>query len=331
MTVLFSNNASSRLYQDTPAVSTTIRVQDGDGALFPDPTGVDYFIITVEDRRTGQMEIMKCTARSGDILTVERAQEGTGPHNFLRWATVSNRLTAGTIFDFFDYAYSRVEADDRYVNSSGDTMTGVLSLPASLPTLPVHAATKAYVDLRFNELPQTTIAAEISLAYLATAGQTVFPLITVDKYGNTYTLRDDLEEPVEVHVNGNRMALFNGTDFGDYTIDTAANEITFLVPLALNDVVLFDIYAPKPIPVTGSITMNLLKKLVPDGVATEFEMRLNIDNTLINALKDEEVMIYVNNVPQLPGEDFTASGSQLIFSDPPSEDSDVWGVWVRTA
>lgn len=36
-------------------------------------------------------------------------------------------------------------ADDRYVNSAGDTLTGALTLNAD-PTLPLHAATKAYVD-----------------------------------------------------------------------------------------------------------------------------------------------------------------------------------------
>lgn len=329
MTVLFANNASSRLYQDTPAGSASIRVQDGDGELFPNPVPPDYFKVTVEDRRTGQMEIMICTSRSGDILAVTRAQEGTVAQDFLRWATVSNRLTAGTIFDYFDYAYSRVDADNRYVNHSGDTMTGALTL-AGAPTVPLHAATKAYVDLRFNELPQTTIAAEISLAYLATAGQTDFPLLTVDKYGNTYTLRDDLEEPVEIHVNGSRKALYNGTDFGDYTVDIPTNTITFLNPLALNDVVLIDIFAPKPIPVTGSITMNLLKKFAPDGLETEFEMRKDVDNTLINALKNEEVLVYVNNVPQLPGEDYTASGSILTFTEAPEDDADVWAIWVQT-
>jgi hypothetical protein len=37
-------------------------------------------------------------------------------------------------------------ADARYVNITGDTMTGMLTLPATLPTLPAHATNKAYVD-----------------------------------------------------------------------------------------------------------------------------------------------------------------------------------------
>jgi hypothetical protein len=102
--MLFANNASSRLYAAIDAVTTSIRVQDGDGARFPQPDGsTNYFPVTVEDRRSGQIEIMKCTGRSGDILNVTRAQEGTPAQSFLLGATVSNRLTAATM-DFLAHA-----------------------------------------------------------------------------------------------------------------------------------------------------------------------------------------------------------------------------------
>ena len=103
--MLFANNASSRLYAAIDAVTTSIRVQAGDGAKFPQPVGdgSNYFPVTVEDRRTGQIEIMLCTGRSGDILNVTRAQEGTAAQSFLLGATVSNRLTAFTM-DFLAHA-----------------------------------------------------------------------------------------------------------------------------------------------------------------------------------------------------------------------------------
>ena len=103
--MLFANNASSRLYAGIDAITTSIRVQDGDGVKFPQPTGdgSNYFPVTVEDRRSGQIEIMLCTGRSGDILNVTRAQEGTPAQSFLLGATVSNRLTAATM-DFLAHA-----------------------------------------------------------------------------------------------------------------------------------------------------------------------------------------------------------------------------------
>jgi Collagen triple helix repeat (20 copies) len=95
--MIFANNASSRLYAAIDAVTTSIRVQAGDGAKFPQPSAGQYFTVTVEDRRSSQIEIMKCTSRSGDVLTVTRAQEATTAKAFLLGATVSNRLTAATM------------------------------------------------------------------------------------------------------------------------------------------------------------------------------------------------------------------------------------------
>jgi len=103
--MLFANNASSRLYAAIDALTTSIRTQAGEGAKFPQPAGdgSTYFIITVEDRRSGQLEIMRCTGRSGDILNVVRHQEGTTAQAFELGATISNRLTAATM-DFLAHA-----------------------------------------------------------------------------------------------------------------------------------------------------------------------------------------------------------------------------------
>jgi len=105
MMMLFTNNASSRLYAAIDAVTTSIRVQAGDGTKFPTPVGdgSDYFAVTIEDRRSGQIEICNCTARSGDIFQVQRGKEGTLAQAFELGATVSNRLTAATM-DFLAHA-----------------------------------------------------------------------------------------------------------------------------------------------------------------------------------------------------------------------------------
>jgi len=101
--MLFSNNASSRLYGPIDAVTTSIRVEDGDGDKFPAPVSGELFTITIEDRRSGQIEICNCTGRTGDILTVQRGQEDTPAQSFAVGATVSNRLTAATM-DFLAHA-----------------------------------------------------------------------------------------------------------------------------------------------------------------------------------------------------------------------------------
>jgi hypothetical protein len=97
--VLFTNNASSRLAAAIDPSTTSVSLRAGDGVLFPQPAGngSNYFTLTVEDRRTGQLEIMHCTARTNDVLTVIRGREGTGAQAFAMHATASNRLTAGVL------------------------------------------------------------------------------------------------------------------------------------------------------------------------------------------------------------------------------------------
>ena len=100
----FTNNASSRLYASIDAVTTSIRVEAGDGVLFPTlGAPEEYYTVTIEDRRTHQIEICKGIGKSGDILNVVRGQEGTAAQAFSMGATVSNRLTAGTM-DFLAHA-----------------------------------------------------------------------------------------------------------------------------------------------------------------------------------------------------------------------------------
>lgn len=79
--VKFANNASALLAATITSGATTIQVASGFGALFPSPTGGDFFYATLEDD-SGNIEIVKCTARSGDNLTVVRAQDGTTAQAF---------------------------------------------------------------------------------------------------------------------------------------------------------------------------------------------------------------------------------------------------------
>jgi hypothetical protein len=133
---IFKNNATSRLNIDTASGSATLTVFPGEGAKFPDPVvGTDHFMVTIEDRRSNQIEICKCTDRNGDILVVTRAQEGTTAKTFLRGATVSNRFTAGTMAGYYGYAWDKDQADARFVQQAGDTMdlTAVLSWDAATP------------------------------------------------------------------------------------------------------------------------------------------------------------------------------------------------------
>lgn len=92
----FTNDAVSKLASSLSAAATSFAVLPGDGAKFPTLDPDDYFIVTLI-KVDGTTEIMKCTARSLDTFTVERAQEGTPATTFSAGDRVELRLTAGGI------------------------------------------------------------------------------------------------------------------------------------------------------------------------------------------------------------------------------------------
>lgn len=100
MTQLFANNAASELASAVTSGAVSLTLKTGDGAKFPSPAGGDFFLVTLY-QKVGQdeinHEIVKCTARAGDVLTIERAQEGTTARAFNTDDPVELRLTAGAL------------------------------------------------------------------------------------------------------------------------------------------------------------------------------------------------------------------------------------------
>lgn len=98
MAVIFANNASSTLGAAITAAATTITIQTVDAAKFPSPTAGDFFPLTIVDPNTSTLyEIVYCTARSGNSLTVTRAREGTTAKAFPVSSPAELRLTAALI------------------------------------------------------------------------------------------------------------------------------------------------------------------------------------------------------------------------------------------
>lgn len=99
MVAIFTNNATGKLGSDVAVGDTSIILQTGMGAPFPSPSGGDYFPATLV-KSDGTLEIVKCTARSGDVITVVRSQEGTTAKAFSIGDRVSLRITACSLVDF---------------------------------------------------------------------------------------------------------------------------------------------------------------------------------------------------------------------------------------
>lgn len=110
--IVFSNNASSLLNTTISAVATTIELETGFGARFPNPGVGEYFYATLEDN-AGNFEVVQCTARSNDLLTVVRGQDGTTGLTFTQGVTrVELRLCNAVVSEF--------------VQNNGDLMSGDL-------------------------------------------------------------------------------------------------------------------------------------------------------------------------------------------------------------
>jgi hypothetical protein len=70
----FANNASSLTASLISAIDGQVTLSVGDGARFPTPSGANYAMCTLEDV-SGNLEIVKLTARSGDLCTIIRGQK----------------------------------------------------------------------------------------------------------------------------------------------------------------------------------------------------------------------------------------------------------------
>lgn len=97
MAIKLTNNAKGALATSISASDTTIALMPADAIVFPDISGDDWFPLTIV-KADGQFEIVRCTDKSGPVLTVQRGQEGTSPKAFNAGDRVEMRMTANTFF-----------------------------------------------------------------------------------------------------------------------------------------------------------------------------------------------------------------------------------------
>lgn len=98
--MIFTNNAATTLASGITNVATSLTVASGTGALFPNPTGGQYFYLTLQTVAGTTIEIVKCTARSTDTLTVTRAQDGTTASAFFTGDKVELRVVNANLANF---------------------------------------------------------------------------------------------------------------------------------------------------------------------------------------------------------------------------------------
>jgi hypothetical protein len=98
MAILVSNNASAAIALSITASDTSIILAAGQGSEFPSPGASDYFYATLVDS-SNNIEIVKCTSRSADTLTVLRGQDNTAARSFTAGSLMELRIVAATFTD----------------------------------------------------------------------------------------------------------------------------------------------------------------------------------------------------------------------------------------
>jgi plasmid maintenance system antidote protein VapI len=104
--IVFENNSNGLLSSDIDNVTTTITLGSGQGANFPSVVNPDeIFFITLQNYAAQLVEICRVTDRSGDVLTVQRGQDGTIARSWTVADTVIQlRVTKETLETFVQQA-----------------------------------------------------------------------------------------------------------------------------------------------------------------------------------------------------------------------------------
>lgn len=145
MPIKLGNNASAHLAAPLAADGDTIVLVSAEAGNFPGLSAGEWFPLTLTNS-AGDIEVTKVTARSSNILTATRAQEGTSARAWLAGDRAEIRLTAGAI--------AQLVADTGTVQDNLDSYQA--SNDAALGSLSTTVATKA-AQADLNTL-STTVA-----------------------------------------------------------------------------------------------------------------------------------------------------------------------------
>jgi hypothetical protein len=109
---LFANNAVGALASSINDTVTEITLGAGEGAVFPTPTGDEYFYVVVYDASNNR-EIMKVTAKATNTFTVVRGQDGTSARSFAANDAVELRMVAASENNFGQKDSENTWAEDQ--------------------------------------------------------------------------------------------------------------------------------------------------------------------------------------------------------------------------
>lgn len=217
MAQLFINNAASTLASGITDVATSLTVATGKGALFPAPTGGDYFLLTLTQATSEtSWEVVKVTARTGDVMTIVRAQEST---TAAAWATGDKaelRVTAETLNSL---------ADDATVTAHTSNVSNPHTVTATQVGLGnVDNTSDADKPVSSAQAIALGLKANVADAYVHPANHAP-SIITQDANNRFVTDAEktawNAKQPAGTYATGTGTA--NGTNTGDQTLPTLSS------------------------------------------------------------------------------------------------------------
>jgi hypothetical protein len=130
---LYANNVAGLVSVPFGPSEPLILLGLGDGAKFPDPAGGNYYYATVVHNTTGEIEIVKVTAKAGDQLTVERAQDDTIATSFAAGSLMEMRVTAIMLRELDFRTYFAQPSGLATLDATGKLQQS--QIPANIPLL----------------------------------------------------------------------------------------------------------------------------------------------------------------------------------------------------
>lgn len=216
---------------------------------------------------------------------------------------------------------------------SGDTVTFTTPPPADADIWGIY-----YEAVDFENLIRTTA---VRLLYVMTGGETQIDIKEQDIFGNSYTLRDDPKEPVNLYINGELQRWDDGTQGVGFLVDYPNSFVIFAAPANPGDEIVVEVLSIAAgkleilrlrdfdVDWDGSVTGTPGTSGVIDGTRTDFLMvRVDNGDTAV-PFTAEEVALFVDDERLIPVDEFTVSGDILSFATAPQPGQEVWALWNK--